>query len=182
MSDPRVVVSDEQDGVRIRVERVGRILETVMRREFARGEVTVAFVDNATIRNLNLRHLGRDRTTDVLAFPLLPGTPSGTDRLLGEVVVSVEMAARQAPRWGNSVEDEAALYAIHGLLHLLGYDDRDAASRAVMRSRERRYAPRSVVPRRDANRRPRRPGVRTSGSRRPLRGGRVRAGPRLRSR
>jgi probable rRNA maturation factor len=83
--------------------------------------ITLLLASDAEIRRLNRVHLGRDRTTDVLAFPsggdLEPGQPH-----LGEIAISVPCARRQArrARWG--VKDEMALLVTHGYLHLLGYD------------------------------------------------------------
>jgi len=102
-----------------------------------RASLSLCFVDDAAMRVLNARHLGRDEETDVLAFPLdeAPG-PDGC-RLLGEIVVSVETARREAARRRKPVESEIALYVAHGLLHLLGYDDHTPAQRAAMRRAER---------------------------------------------
>jgi probable rRNA maturation factor len=114
--------------------RLRRVLAHVLRRHHAprRAQVTVALVSDRAIRALNRRFLRKDRSTDVLAFP-------GGDRLfLGEVVVSVDRARAQAKTAGHDPATEIALLAAHGLLHLLGYDDRTAARRARMMRRQRR--------------------------------------------
>lgn len=83
--------------------------------------VTLLLASDATLRRLNRDFLGRDRTTDVLAFPaegdLEPGRPH-----LGEVAISVARAARQARRAGWPLREEIALLVTHGFLHLLAYD------------------------------------------------------------
>jgi probable rRNA maturation factor len=104
--------------------------------------VSVVFVGDAEIRDLHRRFLGEDSATDVLAFDL--GEPGGRGDphpgdLLGEIVVSVETAAREAARRGEPLERELALYALHGLLHLLGLDDSDPGSRRRMRRAEARH-------------------------------------------
>jgi probable rRNA maturation factor len=86
-------------------------------------EVSVAVVDDATIQALNAQYRGQDRPTDVLSFSQdadirVPGRP----RLLGDVVISLHTATRQAGT-ERSVDDEVCQLAIHGVLHLLGYDD-----------------------------------------------------------
>ena len=98
-----------------------------------RASISIALVDDATIQRVNRRHLGHDWPTDVISFPLSePGRPD----LAGELVVSAEMAAATARRGGVDPWAELALYVVHGLLHLCGYDDRAAADVDAMRRRE----------------------------------------------
>lgn len=73
-------------------------------------------VDDTKIRELNRQYLGHDRPTDVIAFP-------GEGDLLGEIACSVDTAKRQASSRGVSLIDELRLLAVHGFLHLVGYDD-----------------------------------------------------------
>jgi probable rRNA maturation factor len=81
---------------------------------------------------LHQRFLGRRKVTDVLAFPY-----EATSALVsGEIVVNAELAVREAARRPHSAQDEVLLYVVHGLLHLLGYDDHKAADRRRMRERE----------------------------------------------
>ena len=102
----------------------------------AEAEVSLAFVDNPTIHRLNQRYLGHDEPTDVLTFPL---SEPGARRLAGELVLGAEVAREQAQARGHDVQAELALYVIHGLLHLCGYDDHDPEGRRAMRERERHY-------------------------------------------
>ncbi len=87
-------------------------------------EVSILLVDDDAIRALNARYRGMDTATDVLSFSQETAVshPGGV-RLLGDIVVSVDTAARQAAAGGRSLDDEAAQLVIHGVLHLLGYDD-----------------------------------------------------------
>lgn len=97
--------------------------------------LSVVFVDDARIAEMNRQYLGKDRSTDVLAFPL--DCPDGSDRpLVGEVVVCAERAVQEAESRGLRPEEELALYVVHGALHLAGYDDHDAGKRRAMRKRE----------------------------------------------
>lgn len=114
--------------------RLRRVLVHVLRRQRAprRAQVTVVLVSDSAIRVLNRKFLRKDRSTDVLAFP-------GEDRtFLGEVVISVDRARAQAKAAGHNPAAEIALLAAHGVLHLLGYDDRTAGQRARMMRRQRR--------------------------------------------
>lgn len=81
---------------------------------------------------LNERHLGHHGSTDVLTFDLGDG---GAD-IEGEIVISLDMARREAKRRGHSAQAEVALYAVHGVLHLLGYDDHDPRHAARMHRME----------------------------------------------
>ena len=99
------------------------------------GAVDVAVVDDGEIRRLNRTYRGVSRRTDVLAFPL--ETPGAAGELLGQVVISAETAARQARGLGVPCALELDLLVTHGVLHLLGYDDRDPVEAALMHRRER---------------------------------------------
>ncbi|MGE0193885.1 MAG: rRNA maturation RNase YbeY [Planctomycetota bacterium] len=98
--------------------------------------VVLAFVlvDDATIREVNARMLGHDWATDVITFPW-----GQAPALEAELMLSVETARREAAERGHDPADELALYAVHGVLHLLGHDDHDPAARRRMRSAERRW-------------------------------------------
>ncbi|HEU5393788.1 MAG TPA: rRNA maturation RNase YbeY [Candidatus Methylomirabilis sp.] len=103
------------------------------------AEVGCLLVTDRRIRALNRRYRGEDAPTDVLAFPQAEGGgPPGQPGLLGDVVISVETAARQAARAGHSLEREAALLLIHGILHLLGHDHATAVARRRMWALQRR--------------------------------------------
>jgi probable rRNA maturation factor len=118
--------------------RTLRALSRALLREHSRdADLSLCYVDNAAIRALNAQFLQRDAITDVLAFPLQGGPGPDDDRLLGEIIVSVETAAAEATRRRIPVEREIALYTVHGVLHLLGYDDQTPAKRRQMRRKER---------------------------------------------
>ena len=100
------------------------------------AEISLAFVDNATIHRLNKRYLDHDEPTDVLSFPL---GEARAGWLSGELVIGAEVAKTQAEARGHDVQAELALYVIHGLLHLCGEDDKSPSAAAAMRERERYY-------------------------------------------
>ncbi len=113
-----------------------RLLEAVMVEELGRPtEVNVLVTDDQEIAELNERFLGHRGPTDVLSFGL-EEEEGDEERSLGDVAVSAETAAREGPKHGNSAEEELALYAVHGLLHLLGYDDQEASARQKMWKRQ----------------------------------------------
>ena len=104
--------------------------------ELGHAELSVLLTNDAHIRNLNLMHRGQDKPTDVLSFPLdegegANGSVSGT-RVLGDVVISLDTAARQARGRRRELLPEVRFLLAHGLLHLLGFDHRDRAEKRVM--------------------------------------------------
>lgn len=110
------------------------------------AQVSLAFVDEPTIRSLNARHRGKDRVTDVLSFGValpvgvrgagaaahLERAPDGSLEL-GDIVVASEQARRQARRRGWTLAEEIAFLAAHGALHLVGYTDDTTAGYREMR-------------------------------------------------
>ncbi|MGM0488970.1 MAG: rRNA maturation RNase YbeY [Planctomycetota bacterium] len=98
-------------------------------------ELSVAVVNNCTIHELNRRFLGHDYPTDVLGFVL----EERAGRLEGEVIVSADMAAAEAGTHGMQPEDELLLYLVHGVLHLVGFDDKSPDQCEQMRAAERYY-------------------------------------------
>jgi len=121
----------------------------------ARGEVTVALISDARMRTLNRSYRNKDYATDVLSFPAFadkragragrPGRASGAGAAeplyLGDIVIATGVARRQADEVGHTVGTELKVLALHGLLHLLGYDhDADAGVMARLESRLRKKA------------------------------------------
>jgi len=103
------------------------------------AELSVSLVDDAEIACLNRRYRRRRGPTDVLAFSLLEGLHAEhRGPLLGDVVIGVETAARQARRRRHSLDDEVARLLVHGTLHLVGHDHRRADETRAMRAEERR--------------------------------------------
>ena len=109
----------------------------------ARGEVTVALVSDGRMRALNRSFRGKDYATDVLSFPAdgSDSVPSGGDRYLGDIVIATGVARRQADEASHAVGTEVRVLALHGLLHLLGYDhEQDDGVMARTEERLRRRA------------------------------------------
>jgi len=102
--------------------------------------LSVLLVGDRAMRSLNRRYRGKDRTTDVLSFSFREGQGADVQHLLlGDIVISVPTALRQAREAGHTLYGEVDRLLVHGLLHLLGYDhERGAADDRRMRARERR--------------------------------------------
>ncbi len=119
---------------------LARVLAAAMVAELgAECDLSVLLCDDQTIAELNEHYLGHPGPTDVISFPqhcLAPGARP-PDGLLGDIADSLDTAARQAAGFaGWSLSDELALLAIHGLLHLCGWDDLHPADRKAMQARE----------------------------------------------
>ena len=133
----KIAIHSPQEIIAVERGRMREIARAVLDGEaIADYEISLAFVDNATIHTLNKRYLDHDEPTDVLSFPL---SDAGAKKLAGELVVGVEVARERADELGHPADAELALYVIHGLLHLCGYDDKSPAAERAMRTRERHY-------------------------------------------
>jgi probable rRNA maturation factor len=101
----------------------------------AAAEIGIAVVDDRAIAAAHEEYLGDPDPTDVLSFVLSqPGEP-----LVGEIMISAETALANSARWRTAPADELLLYAIHGALHLVGYDDHSPRRRDAMQKLQRRY-------------------------------------------
>ncbi|MGN0526093.1 MAG: rRNA maturation RNase YbeY [Acutalibacteraceae bacterium] len=145
----KVIISNEQKavkiptGVRLLVRRCCNAVLTF--EEFSEpAEISVTFVDDEQIHELNKIHRNIDKSTDVLSFPL--GENGEYDRnmdtgacLLGDIVISVETAVRQAEEYGHTLQREIGFLTVHSMLHLLGYDHVKGGIEAMrMREKEER--------------------------------------------
>jgi probable rRNA maturation factor len=153
----QVFGADEQDAVAVDVLRYLRLAQLVLAEERVPtdAEMSVVFVDEDTIADLNARFLDGDGPTDVLAFPLDddalpggrqpdqggrgPGSPAEASEppvVLGDVLVCPSVAARQAAGLGRTLDEELALLVVHGVLHLLDYDHAEPDETVRMQRRE----------------------------------------------
>ncbi len=119
------------------------VAAALRRHQTAAARISVALVDDARIAALNQLHLHHEGATDVLTFDLRDGVAPGAApdgrvpaALDGEIVISVDTAAREARARGHDVDAELALHAVHGTLHLLGYDDRTEQTAVRMHALE----------------------------------------------
>lgn len=143
----KVIISDDQKKIKIPTGirlLVRRCCNAVLVNEYFVGsaEISVSFVDDEQIRQINLEHRDIDSSTDVLSFPL--GEDGKYDinmatgaQMLGDIVISMEHAVSQAEQYGHSLEREVAFLTVHSMLHLLGYDHVNGGIEAVrMREHE----------------------------------------------
>jgi probable rRNA maturation factor len=111
------VLLDRQRRRRIPAGRLRRVLEGAATALGVRGELALVLGGDRALRTLNARYRRKDRPTDVLSFPA-----GGGEAGLGDVLISVPAAERNARRLGRSLESELQVLALHGFLHIVGYD------------------------------------------------------------
>lgn len=132
----KLEITDLQKFYPIDKGKIKKLVTGVLKaeREGKNAELSVVFVDNKRIKEINRSFLGHNYATDVLSFHY--HEPSLKNNITGEIIISVEMAAKLAQKRGYSIEGEVALYLVHGLLHLLGYDDKQKGDAKKMHQRE----------------------------------------------
>jgi len=131
---PGAIVSVRDRSIPIATSRIRRAALHVLEREGSRARIGIAIVSDVEMARLHDEFLGIDETTDVLTFPL--EDEIGPEPLLGEVVACAGVARREARSRGTAAGDELLLYVVHGILHLLGYDDTSPRKFARMHRRE----------------------------------------------
>lgn len=153
-----VFVANEQDAHPVDTVRWARLCESVLREEGVRGEaeVSLLFVDEGSMAELNSRFLGKTGPTDVLAFPIdeepveggrspdsggsgpgwMPAEPADLPQLLGDIVICPSVAKTNAPHHAGTYDDELALLIVHGVLHLMGMDHEEDDEAVLMERRE----------------------------------------------
>ncbi len=128
-------VAGEYPGIRACKKSVKKIfarLDKFERWKIPPGDLSAAFLDDAAMVKLHADFLNDPTPTDVITFPGEAGDPT----FAGEICVCVDQALREAPKHGNTLEEELLLYLVHGWLHLAGHDDLSDAPRAAMRVAE----------------------------------------------
>lgn len=93
-----------------------QLIKKLLKKEKGKGSINLVLITDQEIRRLNREFRGKDKSTDVLAFPM------GEDGILGDIAISQETAKKQAQHYGVSYRAELKRLVIHGVLHLLGYD------------------------------------------------------------
>ncbi|WP_166243733.1 rRNA maturation RNase YbeY [Paenibacillus turpanensis] len=145
--------SNEQEQMQLPEQLIGhleQILQLAGKAEgIETGEVSLTFVDNETIHELNRQYRGIDKPTDVLSFAIQEDGEGEIDimfeeddnlddmqDLLGDIIISVPKAKEQSEEYGHSLERELGFLFLHGFLHLIGYDHEDEASEKVMNDKQ----------------------------------------------
>ena len=116
----------------VRIDRLERAALAVLKIQGADEDVTLVLADDDQLQQLNRDFLGKDAPTDVLSFPASETDPESGHRYLGDVIISVPCAGRQAQAAGHDLEAELLLLVVHGVLHLLGHDHAEVDDKARM--------------------------------------------------
>lgn len=142
----KVIITNRQKDITIPTGLrmlVRRCCTAVLQMEEFKGpaEISVSFVNNAQIKELNAQYRNKDIETDVLSFVMSENgkydlDPQTGAQILGDVVVSMEKAVEQANLYGHSLQREVGYLTCHSVLHLLGYDHEDNLERIRMREKE----------------------------------------------
>jgi probable rRNA maturation factor len=122
-----------------------RALTAALPQDAEASEVAVMLTDDAEIRTLNRQWRNQDHATNVLSFPQTAAA-QGTPRLLGDIVIAYETTAKEAADEGKPLPDHLSHLAVHGLLHLLGYDHESDEQAEIMENLERRILAQLGVP------------------------------------
>jgi probable rRNA maturation factor len=123
----------------LNLQRIKTLIEAVLRHEKVQGsDLTFNFVTRQKIQALNKRYLRHNYATDVIAFDLSAGYPKPRHMkvLQGEIFISADAAMKNAAEYGSTEPEEFFLYIVHGILHLLGYDDHTTGDVKKMRAKE----------------------------------------------
>ena len=154
-----IYVDNRQDKIEVTEEFTNKLENTItfaLKEEEVNVpcEVSLVFVDNEEIREINNENRGIDRSTDVLSFPILDYPKDkvykdvykeekfdetfldGEDLVIGDIVLSLEKALEQSKEYNHSFEREASYLVVHSVLHLLGYDHMEDEEKKKMRTRE----------------------------------------------
>lgn len=137
-------ISNFQRKIPISIPKVQTVLRLACRKlKFNSADLSVVFVGERRMRRLNREYLGHDDVTDVITFNFgdichLERSERSQDKniIYGEIIICPAVAARHAKRYGNTCEREIILCAVHGILHLCGYDDRSPEDVKRMRQKE----------------------------------------------
>jgi len=135
-----ILITNRQTIVRLDIPSLRRSIRRILKllgRD--QDEISILLVEDREIRDINRTYLKRDRATNVIAFPMQEGPFRNLHpQVLGDVVLSVETASRDAKKEGMDLEDEILFLLIHGILHLLGYDHEGSRAQSLrMRAKER---------------------------------------------
>jgi len=144
-----VKVCKEEKRHYVRMQRMCDVACKVLRAfRITNAELSICLVSNRSIRKLNRTYKGRNAFTDVLAFPIEVDThPRRSTRikLLGEVIISLDETKKNARRFHTTFERELLLYVIHGILHILGYDDEVRSHRIRMERKQQELFQKIVI-------------------------------------
>lgn len=135
----KITIKNFQKKIPINPKRIKQaILKALSSEGCGYGEIAVSIVNEGAIRELNKKYMGRDYPTDVLSFDI--SAPHKPKSLSADIIISADEAVKNSKIYATSPSYELNLYAAHGILHLLGYDDHTRKDSMLMRKKERKYA------------------------------------------
>ena len=111
-------------------EDIRKVAQRVIKKEKLKGELSITFVNDKKMKEMNKKYTNRDNTTDVLSFHF------DIPEIIGDIYISLQQAERQKK---GDLLSELKLLTVHGILHLAGYDDKNASERRIMREKEKYY-------------------------------------------
>lgn len=144
--DYKIEIADEQSQPIDSDPLIAVVQQILNDHAISKSEISIAIVDDPTIRQLNKQYLEHDYETDVISFVLDRDEEIGL--LNGQLIVSTDTAARLAQEVGGTSQDELLLYVVHGTLHLVGYDDKTESDALAMRAEEKKYLEGMGIPHR----------------------------------
>lgn len=145
----RIIIDDLQEVHEV-TDKIEKIVEKAIKSTLKyqnykkRCEVSVSFVDDKQIQEINNQYRNMDKPTDVLSFPIIDFNEEQDDKfgydcgflMLGDIIISMEKAVSQAEEYGHSVEREIGFLCVHSTLHLLGFDHDNEENTKIMREKE----------------------------------------------
>ncbi|MDP1853172.1 MAG: rRNA maturation RNase YbeY [Candidatus Omnitrophota bacterium] len=138
----RIAIINQQRKVAVNQKKIRDVIKLILYKEHSSaGDISVTVTTDNKIRKFNRAYLNKDLPTDVLSFSFLGKKPEKIIpvSILGDIIVSADTAVSNAVIYKTTPKEELYLYVIHGLLHLLGYNDITPGKRAVMKKKELHY-------------------------------------------
>ncbi|MFT5206639.1 MAG: putative rRNA maturation factor [Candidatus Omnitrophota bacterium] len=143
----KIDILNEQNSLRVNSKRIEKLIQSVLKGEKAKQRsVTLLVCGDAKMKVLNKQYFGKKTSTDVIAFGVEADyIAPGEEDYLGDIVVSADMAISTAPKYKTQPQREFERYIVHGLLHLLGYNDVEPADYKKMHSVQEVYLDRFIT-------------------------------------
>ena len=135
----KIQIKNSQTEIKIDRRKIRSTVQQILKiLDCGDKEVSISFVDDETIRQLNKQYLARDRATNVISFSLLEGECGNINpQILGDIIISVQTAQRDAVKGKLSIELEIDFLLIHGILHLLGYNHENTTKEETARMKKK---------------------------------------------
>ena len=133
-----VTINNQQNKLIIHTEKIKRLAQKVIAQEKKNmaGQINICFTDDTGIKKINAKFLGIKEPTDVLAFD---NRGKNKNEMTADIIISAQTAQKNAREFDTCPEYELKLYLVHGILHILGYDDGNRAESKLMRKKENCY-------------------------------------------